>query len=361
MIKKMVKIFNNKKQKNGMEWRNGIMAGVGVACIGLLTSCGSLESQEIQVEITDAYEISRFEARQGLTVQQLLEEAEISVKPEDKVSPGLEQVVSRDQKIQISRNHEVRVSYEDEKPITVTLQGGDVSDAIAKAGVTLDDSTAVNMDLDRHLNDGMEIVISKLAFVKVKADGKLYKEFTDTKTVKELLSQLGISLGKRDRVSNNLKDPVSDGMQLVINRVTVKKETEIQDLPFERKQEQTSDLEVGTTRIKQAGVSGEKELTYRVVYVDGAEESREIIKENVTKEPVDEIILSGTRPRQTETPPAPAANSEPSNGGANAVQDSGAVSERTVVSVQNMDDCDGSGHGVRITKYSDGTEELEEY
>ena len=35
--------------------------------------------------------------------------------------------------------------------------------------------------------------------------------------------------------------------------------------------------------------------------------------------------------------------------------------ERTVVSVQRVDDCYGSGHGVEIITYSDGTYEEIEY
>lgn len=52
---------------------------------------------------------------------------------------------------------------------------------------------------------------------------------------------------------------------------------------------------------------------------------------------------------------AAAAGAAPSSGA------SGSNGGRTVVSQERVDDCDGSGHGVLIITYSDGTTETEEY
>ena len=51
--------------------------------------------------------------------------------------------------------------------------------------------------------------------------------------------------------------------------------------------------------MEQSGENGEKEVTYRVTYVDGKEESREEISSKVVKEPVDRIVRSGTRAEKT--------------------------------------------------------------
>ena len=76
---------------------------------------------------------------------------------------------------------------------------------------------------------------------------------------------------------------------------------------------------------------GEKEVTYRVTYVNGKEEARKKLSEKVLKEPVAEIVIKGTKPT------------------------------RTVTSRQKVMDCDGSGHGYWIITYSDGTTEYQEF
>jgi hypothetical protein len=49
-------------------------------------------------------------------------------------------------------------------------------------------------------------------------------------------------------------------------------------------------------------VPGEKTLTYEVRYTNGVETDRELVKEELTKEPVTEVIAIGTR-REPEPEP----------------------------------------------------------
>ena len=71
----------------------------------------------------------------------------------------------------------------------------------------------------------------------------------------------------------------------------------------------TDELYYDESEVKTAGEAGEKEVTYQVTYVDGVEESREALSEKVTKEPVSEVILQGTKEypveEEEETPSAP--------------------------------------------------------
>lgn len=64
--------------------------------------------------------------------------------------------------------------------------------------------------------------------------------------------------------------------------------------------------------------------------------------------------------RQAEAA-AEAARQQAAAAAAGAAPSSGASSGRTMVSQEKVDDCDGSGHGVLIITYSDGTTETEEY
>ena len=151
-------------------------------------------------------------------------------------------------------------------------------------------------------------------------------------------SELKITLGEDDRVTPAATEKVTEGMKIVVNRVTFDTVAETEEIAYETSYENDSSMAKGQEQVSTKGENGEKEVTYQVTYVDGVEESREATGETVTKEPVNEVVKVGTK-------------EESSSGG----------SGRTVVSKKQFDDCDGSGHGYYEITYSDGSVEYEEY
>ena len=76
--------------------------------------------------------------------------------------------------------------------------------------------------------------------------------------------------------------------------IEIEEESETEDIPFKKvtKEDDTTDV----TEITQQGVNGIKTLTYSVTYTDGVETARDLISEEVTTEPIDEITTVGTKP-----------------------------------------------------------------
>jgi len=82
--------------------------------------------------------------------------------------------------------------------------------------------------------------------------------------------------------------------------VVTKERAEYEEkIPFETEYEETSALYKDEYRVKRAGKEGLKFVEANIRKENGIEVSREIIKETVTKEPVTEIVLKGTK----EPPP----------------------------------------------------------
>ena len=69
-----------------------------------------------------------------------------------------------------------------------------------------------------------------------------------------------------------------------------------------------------------------------------------------------EIVVAGEEEPEETEPTEPAKNTGSSSGSRPSSGSSGSSSQKTVVSVQKYDDCDGSGHGVKVITYSDGTQ-----
>lgn len=72
-------------------------------------------------------------------------------------------------------------------------------------------------------------------------------------------------------------------------------ETKKESIGFETKTVNDNSIEYGKSTVRTEGSYGEKTYTYNVTYKDGKEISRELIKEEVTKQPTARIIAKGTK------------------------------------------------------------------
>lgn len=88
--------------------------------------------------------------------------------------------------------------------------------------------------------------------------------------------------------------------------VTIKKVTHRVNIPFEKVTRDDPDLEKGTKAVTTEGVKGIRTKVFRVTYTDGQETDRELISNEITRDPVDQVTSVGTY-----TPPAPEPEPEP--------------------------------------------------
>ncbi|MDX8045416.1 peptidoglycan DD-metalloendopeptidase family protein [Gracilibacillus sp. S3-1-1] len=68
-----------------------------------------------------------------------------------------------------------------------------------------------------------------------------------------------------------------------------------EELDYETEIEKTDDLYKGEEEVKQEGKNGTVEKQYRLEKVNGKTVEKEVIDENVVEEPVDEVIVKGTK------------------------------------------------------------------
>ena len=121
-----------------------------------------------------------------------------------------------------------------------------------------------------------------------------YRSFAQT--VGQLLEEKKVILGEDDKINFSIDTELSLGMTIKITRVAKTKviETEIIEHQIIKKDDPTIDK--GKTKVKQAGVQGERKLTYEVTRENGVEISKVLLSNEVVKESIDEILLIGTKP-----------------------------------------------------------------
>lgn len=313
-----------------------IMLGAAVFLILGLCACGKAE-----VQINDGGVVTKLQVSVPRTVEKILQDAEIILNDGDEVSPAPDTKISEEQKIVISRKHTVSLTIDGETK-EVSIVGGTVSDLLEQEGITLAEKQHVNHEMDEYLTDGMEVKIFYLFNIEVTCDGKTDEQETEAETVGDVLAELDIALGADDRVTPAVTEAVTDGMKIVVERVTFGTFVETEEIEYETVYENDSSLAKGKEQVSVGGENGEKEVTYKITYVNGVEESREVEEETVAKEPVNKVVKVGTK---EETP-------APGNPGG---------SGRSVVSKKAYYDCSDSTHGYYEITYSDGSVEYQEF
>jgi hypothetical protein len=82
---------------------------------------------------------------------------------------------------------------------------------------------------------------------------------------------------------------------------TTTTETQTEEIVFQTIKKEDNSINKGETKVETEGINGEKTITYEIVKRNNEEISREKIKEEITKQAVDKIVLVGTYVVPTNT------------------------------------------------------------
>lgn len=297
-------------------------------------------AKSVKVVINDMQTETKVSVLSGKTVSDALSEAEIKLNKKDTVEPDEDTKIEKDTKIVIKRYADAVVEC-DGKIKNVALTGATVEDAVKKAGVKVFENDEINYKKTAFVTNGMKIKVTRRLNVNLFVDGKKKTFLTKAKTVKGVLEEQKIKLNKNDIVKPASSKKVKADMKITVKRVSEKTITKTETINYTTKYVTSSSLKAGATRITTQGVNGEKKVTYKVTYVNGKESEKKKVSEKIIKAPVAKVIQRGTM-QATQAP---------------TTKKSG----KTEVSRQRVADCNGSGHGYYIIKYSDGTTKYEDY
>jgi len=114
-------------------------------------------------------------------------------------------------------------------------------------------------------------------------------------TVDQLLDEQKIQLGPLDKVTPPLTTFLNGGELIVITRVSEEFSIVESVLPFEQQTIKNESLSEGQTVLIQPGVNGRMQSTHRIIYEDGKEVSRTIVKEEIIQPPKPEILMIGVQ------------------------------------------------------------------
>ena len=230
----------------------------------------------------------------GGTVADVLQDQHIRIGEHDVVAPA--------PTTKVHDGSDVVVRYG--RKLTVTLDGRTrdywttaltVDQALADLGLRAD---AARLSVSRSQplgRQGLSMSMTTAKRATVAVDGRTLTATTFAPTVGALLTELGVSVGKDDRISVPASTPLAPGLQITVTRIVQKLTTATRAVGFGITKKKTDTLAQGTTKVQTKGKPGQQSVTWADVYTNGKLTAHRLVRAVVTIKPVQQVVLVGTK------------------------------------------------------------------
>ncbi len=176
----------------------------------------------------------------------------------------------------------------------VTTYKSEVQSILASNDIVLGPKDKIEPSLKSTLVEGDAISILKAKRVTIQVGDEVQTVMTAEDDVRSMFAVEGIQYDSDDKLSASLDDKIVNGQQITIVEVEKVVEVENQEIEFASEIKKDYNAYEGTKTVVQEGKPGEREITTEIVLENGEEVSREVVSDEVVKEPTKEIVAVGT-------------------------------------------------------------------
>jgi len=270
--------------------------------MGLFVTAGATNRGANDKKIVDIYVDGEKQtiSTRAKTVEDLLVRLEISTIPEDIVEPARDTVFLEDNtQVNIYRARPVEL-IDGDRIISVLSAQKAPRLVAAEAGIELlpEDDVIVGRSDESVLSSSAseQIIIDRSVIVQLNVYGVLTTVRTTADTVMELLERENISLLEGENTQpENVSTAITPGMFVSVNRPGVKTLSIIEPIPFDSETKTDPNIDTGNSNIEVVGVDGERAVIYEIKEENGVEVSRIEIQTIVTKNPVTQVTVRGSK------------------------------------------------------------------
>ncbi len=202
--------------------------------------------------------------------------------------------------IDVKKAFSVYVCYMGETK-KIKIAEGTVEDALKMLNIDLGTDEISDLPLNEALVPDMKINVSKLVGIKLLIGGECQDCTVPSGTVSDALKFLNIDFSTEDIINVDICESVYDGMEISINRVEYREETVTEDIPFETVYNKSDSMNKGDSKVETSGQKGERRVTYKKKFVDGVEVESEELTSEILSNPVNEVVVKGTKNVQKAT------------------------------------------------------------
>ncbi len=284
--------------------RSSILAAASVLLL-LAAGAGVLfaASSSVEVRVDGQVLTTRTLAND---VAGVLDHFDIAVAPADRVDPPPDAAIRDDLVIVVERASTVELQVDGRAARKVTAVVDTVDDVLRAAGMgnLLEREARITPPPGSRVDDGDRVEVQLPSAVRIRVDGEEHRLETYADTVAGALDDAGVSLGERDLVEPPTARTLTPGTTITVRRVEIVEEVVEVAIDHGEQRRETDELLEGETEVVTEGHDGLLHRIYAVTLVDGEEEQRELISEELVREPTDRVVNVGTG-QEPEPEPAP--------------------------------------------------------
>lgn len=237
----------------------------------------------------------------------VLRKARVAVGPHDAVAPDLNAPVHNGSSVIVRHGRLVNLTV-DGQPRHVWVTALSVNDALGELGLPADGawtSVSRSKTIPRR---GLSLAVRIPQHVTVLVDGRRLSAVTVAPSVRDLLTNMHVTVRPLDHVSVPATLYPTDGLVVSVTRIDQRFATDNVGIPFRTVKIPTSTLYVGDSRVKRYGEPGLRVNTYRVVWRNKKLVGRTLVLSQLRTRPVPEILDVGTKPQPSHKASADGLN-----------------------------------------------------
>ena len=248
-------------------------------------------------------------------VSQVLHAQGYRLTSHDLVAPSASSALSDGMRVVLRRGRLLHLSIDGEQR-DIWTTAPTVQQALGQLGYTTSDFVSVSRSRRLPLQP-TDMTIRTPQPVTVIHDGRTQHVSSTDTTVGDLLRDLELSVGPKDRISIPQSAVLQAGDVIRIRRVGEKTVTKTKKIDHTTVHKNDPKLADGRTKVTQQGHDGTQRITYSVVFVDGKKVARTVLSKDTVRQPRNKIVSVGTKPaaqRDTSSttvtvgPPSPGSN-----------------------------------------------------
>lgn len=166
--------------------------------------------------------------------------------------------------------------------------------AITEAGLADLHHVEASADLDQPIVDQSRVSLNTEKVITFNNAGVKKTVITHVNTVGDLLREQKVELSPDDVISPARATKLEDQQVVTYDdyeTVTTEKKEKV---AFKTVTKKTDKLDKGEEKVKTKGVDGVRTIKTQVVYKNGVEAKKSVVSNQVTKKPVNKVVLKGT-------------------------------------------------------------------
>ncbi|EFQ8101227.1 TPA_asm: hypothetical protein GIQ37_14520 [Listeria monocytogenes] len=290
---------NSSNVAQSSKWKLPIMIA-GFVIVVALVFYFVFEGTKNDITIVNAGE--KIESRtHAKTVSEALDEAGIKVSERDEIAPGKNAEIKDGMEIKYLPARQITINDNGTKK-DVWSTKANVADLLKDENITTRPQDVLNVALDTKLKNGLEVNINRAIQLSLQNGAKKDTVWTTKTKVSDLLAEKNIKLDQDDRVSPAKDSNLKEKMTVEVTYVNSKAEKKNEQVKFETVYKEDNSLNKGVEKVVQEGKNGKKVVEYKVTFENGKEKKRDVIKENVTSNKTDKVVVRGTKEKVVATP-----------------------------------------------------------